>query len=131
MTCKDCLHYEACRDVYDDLADKNYSHEFDEEDYARISCVNFTERSEWVHLPCKVGDKLFLLLETMYCEHKIVESKCVRIVDNGKGFYYSVYINCPEIGNSLEFYACDFGKEVFFTREEAKKALKEHESNDR
>lgn len=34
-SCKDCLHYKACRDVYDDLADKNYSHEFDEEDYAR------------------------------------------------------------------------------------------------
>ena len=51
MKCKDCLHYEACRDVYNDLADKNYSHEFDEEDYARISCVNFTDRSEWVHLP--------------------------------------------------------------------------------
>lgn len=44
MNCKDCLHYEACRDVYDDLADKNYSHEFDEEDYARIGCVNFTSR---------------------------------------------------------------------------------------
>lgn len=51
MNCRDCLHYEACRDVYDDLANKNYIHEFDEEDYARIGCVNFTDCSEWVHLP--------------------------------------------------------------------------------
>lgn len=122
MTCKECLHYKLCKVFNLNIPDE----------YRGIEqqCETFSDRSEWVHLPCKVGDKLFLLLETIYCEHKIVESKCVRIVDNGKGFYYSVYINCPEIGNSLEFYACDFGKEVFFTREEAKKALKEHEIND-
>lgn len=53
MNCQDCLHYEACRDVYDELAYKNktYDFEFDEEDYARIGCHNFTDRSEWVHLP--------------------------------------------------------------------------------
>lgn len=56
MTCKDCLHYEACRDVYDDLTNEyeNYGFEFDEfdeKDYGRVGCVNFTARSEWVHLP--------------------------------------------------------------------------------
>ena len=122
MKCKDCLHNEVC-EAYSPRDTWATQH-------CAEGCVCFTDRSEWVHLPCKVGDKLFILLETIYCEHKIVESKCVRIVDNGKGFHYSVYINCPEIGNSLEFYACDFGKEVFFTREEAKKALKEHEIND-
>ena len=56
--CKDCLHYEACRDVYDDLTNEyeNYGFEFDEFDeknYGRVGCVNFTDRSEWVHLPCE------------------------------------------------------------------------------
>lgn len=53
MTCKDCLHYEACRDTYDDLVDRydnliatNYNSVFDEEDYARIGCANFTDSSE-------------------------------------------------------------------------------------
>lgn len=58
MTCKDCLHYEACRDVYDELTNEyeNYGFkfdEFDEEDYGRVGCVNFTARSELVHLPCE------------------------------------------------------------------------------
>lgn len=124
MTCKDCLHYEACIAMANDCRRRKIK------ETIASKCEYFTDRSEWVHLPCKVGDKLFLLLETIYCEHKIVESKCVRIVDNGKGFCYSMYINYPEIGNSLEFYDCDFGKEVFFTREEAKKALKEYETNE-
>lgn len=56
MNCRDCLHYEACRDVYDDLTNEyeNYGFEFDEfdeKDYGRVGCVNFTARSEWVHLP--------------------------------------------------------------------------------
>lgn len=56
MNCKDCLHYEACRDSYDGFANEyeNYGFEFDEfdeEDYGRVGCVNFTARSEWVHLP--------------------------------------------------------------------------------
>ena len=55
-TCKDCLHYEACRDSYDSFANEyeNYGFEFDEfdeEDYGRAGCLDFTARSEWVHLP--------------------------------------------------------------------------------
>lgn len=45
MTCKDCLHYEICeayspRDSYATL-------------HCAEECVCFTDRSEWVHLPCK------------------------------------------------------------------------------
>ena len=50
MTCKDCLHYEACKGTYD-ILDTTCSGEFDYEEYAR-NCNNFTVRSEWVHLPC-------------------------------------------------------------------------------
>lgn len=43
VKCKDCSHYEVCRAVYDDLAYKNktYDFEFDEEDYAGIGCEFF------------------------------------------------------------------------------------------
>lgn len=41
-TCKNCLHYEACN--YIDLADI-----FDPAE----ECTYFTNRSEWVHLPCE------------------------------------------------------------------------------
>jgi hypothetical protein len=76
-------------------------------------------------LPCKVGDKTFLLLEKIKGGYDIVESKCVCITDNGYGNIYSMYINCVDIGNSLEFDVTDFGKSVFLAKELAEKALKE------
>ena len=48
MTCKDCLHYEACKGTYD-ILDTTSSSEFDYEKFA-TSCKNFTDRSEWVYL---------------------------------------------------------------------------------
>jgi hypothetical protein len=75
--------------------------------------------------PCKVGDKTFLVLQKISGGYDIVESKCVRITDNGYGKYYSMAIDCPEIGNTLEFDIYDFGKFVFLTREEAEEKIKE------
>lgn len=40
-SCKDCLHYEVC----------NY-HICEETDMTVAECPKFTDRSEWVHLPC-------------------------------------------------------------------------------
>ena len=54
MTCKDCLHYEACKDIHD-ILDTACSGEFDYEDLAR-GCKNFTDPSEWVHLE-KIRDR--------------------------------------------------------------------------
>lgn len=48
MTCKDCLHYEACA--------KHYTQ--GQLTMINGDCSTFTDRSEWVHLPCKVGVKL-------------------------------------------------------------------------
>lgn len=79
--------------------------------------------------PCKVGDKTFLVLQKISGGYDIVESKCVRITDNGYGKYYSMAIDCPEIGNTLEFGIYDFGKRVFLTKEEAEAKLKELKDN--
>ena len=50
MTCKDCIHYEVC---------ESYSKR---ESLATLYCAEecpcFTDKSEWVHLPCKKGDVL-------------------------------------------------------------------------
>lgn len=125
MTCKDCLHYEACKGTYYTAkgCDNIALYDFDGEMYADSGCEDFADRSEWVHLLCKVGDEIFLLLETMYGNYKIVKSKCVKIIDYGNEIDYSMYVNCPEIDNSIEFNACDFGNVVFLNIEEAKKAL--------
>lgn len=51
-TCKDCLHYEACKGTYYTAkgCDNRALCDFDGEMYADIGCEDFTECSEWVHL---------------------------------------------------------------------------------
>lgn len=131
MNCRDCLHYEACRDVYDDLAYKNktYDFEFDEEDYARIGCSNFTARSEWLHLPCKVGSHIFVIRKG-----NIMEMKVASITKSDFEMlkqFYDIDGNILISAISDDCYDCtadyfginEFGKTVFSSREEAGKAL--------
>lgn len=75
--------------------------------------------------PCKVGDKTYLLLEKLKGGYDIVVSKCVEISENENGKWFSMYFDCVDIGNSIEFQIEDFGKTVFLTREQAEKALAE------
>lgn len=49
MTCKDCLHYERCKKLGI----------FNVETLS--VCEDFTDRSEWIHLPCKVGGTVYKL----------------------------------------------------------------------
>ena len=43
--CKDCLHFDVC------LLGARVN-------WAAGTCLNFNNKSEWVHLPCKEGDVL-------------------------------------------------------------------------
>ncbi len=49
-TCKDCLHYEVCKAIYVDLANDIFN---------PTDCTYFTNRSEWVQLPCKAVYSIF------------------------------------------------------------------------
>lgn len=51
MTCKDCLHYESCVNHYTQ----------GQLTMINGDCSTFTDRSEWIHLPCKVGDTIYKL----------------------------------------------------------------------
>lgn len=123
MTCKDCLHYEACKGTYYTAkgCDNIALYDFDGEMYADSGCEDFTNRSEWVHLPCKVGDKVY-----------IVRSK----TSNGKNLYIAegmvkriVFDRTVETGHiysRIEFFnttsVCDWEfQNIFHTREEAEK----------
>lgn len=60
MTCKDCLHYEACKNTYFTIQEVIDKDSFDNEHYADVyDCPDFTDCSEWAHLPCKVGDIVY------------------------------------------------------------------------
>ncbi len=123
--CKDCLHYEACKEIYD-ILDTTCSGEFDYEEFAR-SCKNFTDRSEWVQLPCKVGDTVFYFKGGYYigdknrweiCPIKVTEIS-TKIGRSGKLYPLSI------IANGTRYPITSIGKTVFLTREEAEKALEE------
>ena len=107
MTCKDCLHYEICeayspRDSYATL-------------HCAEECVCFTDRSEWVHLPCNIGKTAYFIRN-----NKIIETSVEKIVIKKNGIYLK--LSC----NAMYETSCkSIGKTVFLTREEAEKALKE------
>lgn len=109
-SCKDCLHngvcymQETCNDIEQQLKD--------------FGCENFTARSEWVHLPCKVGDMVYYLRRNPKTfEWHIQETKVYSIDMRCNGSY--IYVNY-----GLSCYAPkEIGKRLFLTREEAEKAL--------
>lgn len=119
MTCKDCLHYEACRDTYDELAYKNktYDFEFDEEDYARIGCANFTDRSKWKYTEYKVGHTVWYvdgLSDNAVIRPAIVEY--IDIVDKNDKMWLGACVDGDiHIEKEIECFYC--------TQQEAEQAL--------
>ena len=96
MTCKDCLHCEVC-----------YYHDFEE-------CEWFKDKSEWVHLPCKVGDVVYCFAPCFGADHrprlKVVEKEIVELKTIATVL-------------GLNFDIDSIGKTIFLTREEAEKSL--------
>ncbi len=104
MECKDCLHRIACLD---------WCKGFGED--AKL-CEHFSARNEWVHLPCKVGDTVYI--ESEY--QGVVESKVrtLFLASNSVEMIRTGYCDVP---------FSNFGVTVFVTREEAEKALAERD----
>ena len=126
MTCKDCLHYETCKAMY--LAEwaMPNDEDFDNEHLADVyNCSDFTDRSEWVHLPCKVGDIVYYFDGAYYLKNKNNwEVKPIKVTEfstkigrSGKLYPLSI------IANGTRYPLTSIGKTVFLTREEAEKAL--------
>ena len=110
MTCRDCIHYEACLSVYMDLKGHNFP------------CPQFKDRSRFVELPCKVGDTLFVL-RYFYGKTRINPEKvCYFTIDDNELRIHTT------AGYLTEH---DMNDGAFFTREEAEQALKlkERENN--
>lgn len=90
MTCKDCVHYEVCESL-----EKN--------GISRIhpsQCEFFKDKAKFIDLPCKVGDKVFIIGRNNH--ETYINTGRFRISDIEK-----------------------IGKKVFFTKEKAEKALEE------
>lgn len=104
MSCKDCLHYKTCG-------------------YGQIGklCADFSDKSKWVRLPCKLGDDVYCF-EPSFNQMRKPELKVLKTKIIDMKTIMTVY--------GLNFNIDDVGKTVFLTREEAEKELeKRRKSN--
>ena len=112
MTCKDCLHYEACR--Y--WLSKEKKHLNCDEGFI---CDNFTDRSKWKYAEYKVGDTVWYvdgLYDNAVIRPAIVEY--IDIVDKNDKMWLGACVDGDiHIEKEIECF--------YHTREEAEKALEE------
>ena len=73
--------------------------------------------------PCKVGDKIYMLVTRKTHSFEFEEGKRMFRVDNQHTFIKQTYLTKLNFFKVLD----DFGKTVFLTKEEAEQALKERE----
>lgn len=103
MICENCLYNKNCQFLL-----KHKNEEVEE-------CVAFEDKSEWVHLPCKVGDIVYCFEPCFDTDHhpklKVVEKEIVELKTIATVFGLNFDIN-------------SIGKTVFLAREEAEMALK-------
>lgn len=119
--CRDCLHFKACYE----MAAANNADEFNT--MFAEKCEDFADRSEWVHLPCRVGDTVYTIYNASLSHYKVVE-----IIIND--FVWAKLYNGEYSGEYKSELICldfSFNEFVFLTREEAEKALERMKENER
>lgn len=115
-SCKDCVHVEVCcKKNLHVVVGMNITPRFK---YKHIEqeCKHFKDRSRFVELPIKPGEKIFYF-DTA---GRIYESTVNQLVYGATGFL---------IDSDVMFNSDLIGERFFLTREAAEQTLKERESN--
>ncbi len=127
-TCKDCLHCEACKSIFEAVG-YTVNGECVVEG-AEKRCDQFADKSRFIELPCKVGDTVYAYCEDFFVILPyFVENMNIGYI--GKSRNYIFYeANChadetDELIDEIDFDFDDIGKTVFLTKEEAEAALAE------
>ena len=137
MNCRDCLHFKACYE----MAAANNADEFNT--MFAEKCEDFTDRSEWVHLPCAEGTKVYKVCNNTYacydcegydafndcCEYRDVDCPLIAISPVCSRHYLEVVTGDADKDFILH-HINDFGKTIFLTCEEAEKALERMKENE-
>lgn len=120
VTCKDCLHNHVCAlwRAQEGQDAKSWS---DSDDW---DCDYFADKSRFVELPCKIGQKLYDISE-------FIDGTPHPQMYELKADYITFYNKFPDrlgIGMTIddwEYNLSDFEKIVFRTKEEAEAAIAE------
>ena len=110
MTCKDCIHYDLCRS-YSRIQLGWHGNSVHYVENIEEICKDFKDRSRFVELPIKPGEKVFYF-DT---EGRIYETTVTQLVYGASGFL---------IDSDVMFDSHLMGDRFFSTREEAERALK-------
>lgn len=120
MTCKDCLHYDVCQyRCGRGVLPTGYQ------------CKDFTDRSEWMHLLCKVNTVVYVILYNWESYKDYIakyQITSITITQNKKGVWTKKYramkmVNGKTINSQINFGFHEINEDVFLTYEEAEKAL--------
>lgn len=118
MTCKDCIHYDVCRQKYYHMYE-SYSI-LDAENIENV-CKSFKDKNKYIELPCNVGDSVYTIVKIRgvnpYVRQEIVQFIAYQYGGNLK--HTTVHTN----------YAVYNAKDVFLTKSEAEQKLKELKEN--
>lgn len=107
--CKNCIHYSLCN--YEEICHYDIDNIKNAKD-----CSFFQDRSRFVELPIKPGEKVFYF----DVAGNIYESTVTQLIYGATGFL---------IDSDVMFNSNLIGERFFFTKEAAERALKERESN--
>ncbi|MEE1318033.1 MAG: hypothetical protein UHD05_00840, partial [Ruminococcus sp.] len=109
-TCKDCLHYDLCKEFTDYTEEFIASCEKNFEKYgdAKEKCEYFKDRSKSIDLPCKVGDTVWCINESQIIE----EDKVYQIIVRQ---FSDINVNDVLLVKFGKASFEDFGKTVFLT----------------
>ena len=105
MACKDCIHFESCKNLYE-----THGEGLSGDSYV---CDFFKDRSRFVELPCKVGDFVYFIKARRVMADivsKFTIDRCGVMLQRVNGY---------NLG-----YTYQLGKKIFLTLEEAEQALK-------
>ena len=128
MLCKDCVHYEVCKDYVESVLD---GLQYNDSQMNGDDCAFFKDRSRFVELPCKVGDTVYF--NNVHLRYAKVIA--IYIDASGGMFDLDVVTNIETVAGYEHFINKDYtfediGRRLFLTSEEAEQALKERESNE-
>lgn len=130
-SCKDCVHVEVCRYYTNELAKANGIPLKVEEIEGLLECddcENFQDRSRFVELPCRVGDKVYF--NNVHLRYARVIA--IYIDASGGMFDLDITTNIVTATGYEHFINKDYtfediGRRLFLTREAAEQARKKRE----
>ena len=131
-SCKDCVHVEVCREYVEGLAAARGVRLSVKELDSVLECddcKHFKDRSQFVELPCKVGDTVYF--NNVHLRYARVIA--IYIDASGGMFDLDITTNIATATGYEHFINKDYtfediGRRLFLTREEAERALKERET---